>query len=253
MSGQTPFFMSGPRLLIKIDGIKVAYAVGLDLRVSRNVQVVNTLGSFASVAIQATMYNGVSGSMQIVRLMDKESRSTYGGNFVDSEKKALTGAALTAAKSDTLAKASPAGSLSGIASDKITNNSDSDTNTIVGATQTLQRQLDPASVLASSTFDIEVWQLYPTTDTVAATPTTDTVAATPTTAASEKLNNKGKLVKHFTIQNCRLNSRSASISAGQLLTESFSFTGTLLISEDRDGIDDTSRESSDSSAFGSGA
>jgi len=244
MSGQTPFFMSGPRLLIKIDGIKVAYAVGLDLRVSRNVQVVNTLGSFASVAIQATMYNGVSGSMQIVRLMDKESRSTYGGNFVDSEKNALTGLALAAAKNDTLAKASPAGSLSGIPSNNITNESNSDTNTIVGATQTLQRQLDPASVLASSTFDIEVWQLYPTTDTV---------AATPTTAASEKLNNKGKLVKHFTIQNCRLNSRSASLSAGQLLTESFSFTGTLLISEDRAGTDATDRESSDPSAFGSGA
>ena len=64
------------------------------------------------------------------------------------------------------------------------------------------------------------------------------------------LNNKqGVLVKHFTVQNCRLNSRSASISAGQLLTESFSFTGTLLVSEDRAG---GGRDTADSSAFGSG-
>jgi len=237
MSGQTPFFMSGPRLLIKVDGVKVAYAVGLDLRVSRNVQVVNTLGSFASVAIQATMYNGVSGSMQIVRLMDKESRSSYGGNFVNSEGGALTGEALENAKNDTLAKATPAGSLSGIPG-TTGNESVSDTNTIVAATEKLKRHLDPASVLASSTFDIEVWQLYPTVDVV------DDTKLQPT------LNNNGVLVKHFTIQNCRLNSRSASISAGQLLTESFSFTGTLLVSDDRGGNE---VETSDSSAFGSGA
>jgi hypothetical protein len=74
-------------------------------------------------------------------------------------------------------------------------------------------------------------------------PTTDTVAD-----IGPKLNNQGVLVKHFTVQNCRLNSRSASISAGQLLTESFSFTGTLLVSEDRNG---GARDESDVSGFGS--
>lgn len=237
MANQTPFFMSGPRLLIKIDGVKVAYAVGLDLRVSRNVQVVNTLGSYASVALQATMYNGVTGSMQIVRLMDKKSRQKYGqAKLADN----ATAEDKAAADNDTLAKATPADALTGIPNSSTTlNNSVSDTNTVIAATENLKKHLDPASVLASATFDIEVWQMYPK------------VGATESDAG--RLNNQGVLVKHFTVQNCRLNSRSASISAGQLLTESFSFTGTLLVSDDRAGTGVADEvESSDPSAFGSG-
>jgi hypothetical protein len=222
MAAQTPFFMSGPRLLLKIDGVKVAYAVGLDLRVSRNVQIVNTLGSFASVAIQATMYNGVSGSMQIVRLLDSESRTAQETN------------AAAAGKQNTNPPLSslPESALTGISGN--TTGGAGTANSLVTATENLKKHLDPASVLASSTFDIEVWQMYPTTDTVA--------------DKGPKLNNQGVLVKHFTVQNCRLNSRSASISAGQLLTESFSFTGTLLVSEDRNG---GARDESDVSGFGS--
>jgi hypothetical protein len=221
MAKQTPFFMSGPRLLIKVDGEKVAYAVGLDLRVSRNVQVVNTLGSFASVALQATMYNGVSGSMQIVRLADTGSRT-----------KLRTAAGRSADVDST----QPVPALSGISGS--VPNAAGTANSVITATNNLKKHLDPTSVLASSTFDIEVWQLYPTT----ATQDADGLK-------TGELNNEGVLVKHFTIQNCRLNSRSASISAGQLLTESFSFTGTLLVSDDRKG-DDGQVETHDSAAFG---
>lgn len=220
MAQQTPFFMSGPRLLIKVDGQKVAYAVGLDLRVSRNVQVVNTLGSFASVALQATMYNGVSGSMQIVRLADSKSRT-----------------ALRTAAGRTEADATqPVPALNGIK--ESVPDAAGTANSVITATDNLKNHLDPVSVLASSTFDIEVWQLYPTTATQEANG-----------VKVGELNNQGVLVKHFTIQNCRLNSRSASISAGQLLTESFSFTGTLLVSDDRKGSDDNV-ETHDSAAFG---
>lgn len=222
MAAQTPFFMSGPRLLLKIDGVKVAYAVGLDLRVSRNVQIVNTLGSFASVAIQATMYNGVSGSMQIVRLIDLASRNIQKTNATTAGKQ----------KTDPELSSLPEPALTGISGN--TTGGAGTSNSLITATENLKKHLDPASVLASSTFDIEVWQMYPTTDTVANT--------------DPKLNNQGVLVKHFTVQNCRLNSRSASISAGQLLTESFSFTGTLLVSEDRNG---GARDESDVSGFGS--
>lgn len=222
MAGQTPFFMSGPRLLIKIDGVKVAYAVGLDLRVSRNVQIVNTLGSFASVALQATMYNGVSGSMQIVRLMDKTSRTTLDA----------AGQATKDPTSSPAVSSLPEKSLTGI-SGTVPDQAGT-ANSVITATENLKKHLDPASVLASSTFDIEVWQMYPTMDNVEA-------------GKEPSLNNNGVLVKHFTVQNCRLNSRSASISAGQLLTESFSFTGTLLVSEDRA---ESERDAADTSAFG---
>jgi len=225
MAGQTPFFMSGPRLLIKIDGVKVAYAVGLDLRVSRNVQIVNTLGSFASVALQATMYNGVSGSMQIVRLMDTDSRTS-----LNTAGQAAKGGPTSPAVSSLPEKA-----LTGISGNVV--DQAGTANSLITATENLKKHLDPASVLASSTFDIEVWQMYPTAETV--------------DGKDPSLNNKGVLVKHFTVQNCRLNSRSASISAGQLLTESFSFTGTLLVSEDR--ADGGARDQADASAFGTPA
>lgn len=228
MAKQTPFFMSGPRLLIKVDDQKIAYAVGLDLRVSRNVQIVNTLGSFASVALQATMYNGVSGSMQIVRLADSKSRDALraaAGRDGDKDKDSTN----------------PVPSLSGISS--TTKGGEGTSNSVISATNNLKKHLDPTSVLASSTFDIEVWQLYPTVATAAENG-----------LKVGELNNEGVLVKHFTIKNCRLNSRSASLSAGQLLTESFSFTGTLLVSDDRtltvDGKKALSPEEEDAAAFG---
>ena len=131
MAAQTPFFMSGPRLLIKIDGVKVAYAVGLDLRVSRNVQIVNTLGSFASVAIQATMYNGVSGSMQIVRLLDSASRTALNTNA----------SATKAADKKTL-QSFPDASLSGLTTPAAATTAGT-SNSTISATENLKRHLDP--------------------------------------------------------------------------------------------------------------
>lgn len=227
MAGQTPFFMSGPRLKIKVDGQTIAYAVGLDLRVSRNVQIVNVLGSYASVALQATAYNGVSGSMQIVRLMDKASAKSN----IDAFKAATT--------KDT-ENWTGVSSLTGVASNSSIVKGNATSNSVISASENLIRHLDPESVLASSTFDIEVWQMYPT-ETVLQTVATPEKPSEPILDKDSNqqraggLNNSGVLVKHFTIQNCRLNSRSASISAGQLLTESFSFTGTLLVSDDRHG------------------
>lgn len=226
MAGQTPFFMSGPRLKIKVDGQTIAYAVGLDLRVSRNVQIVNVLGSYASVALQATAYNGVSGSMQIVRLMDKTSAQSNIAEFNKQNEKKDT---------ENWTGVAP---LTGVANNSIVKGS-STSNSVISASENLIRHLDPESVLASSTFDIEVWQMYPT-ETVLQTVATKEQPSTPILKDGNQqraggLNNSGVLVKHFTIQNCRLNSRSASISAGQLLTESFSFTGTLLVSDDRHG------------------
>jgi hypothetical protein len=168
------------------------------------------------------MYNGVSGSMQIVRLLDSASRTSLNTNA----------SATKAADKKTL-QSLPDPALTGL-KNPATVETVGTSNSTISATENLKRHLDPASVLASSTFDIEVWQMYPSNSAVA--------------SKTGSLNNEGVLVKHFTVQNCRLNSRSASISAGQLLTESFSFTGTLLVSEDRVGGEG---DVADSSAFGS--
>jgi hypothetical protein len=174
------------------------------------------------------MYNGVSGSMQIVRLIDKESANSNLDQFKsDTKKTEIQNWDGVGQQTDGI------GAVSAV-------KGSSTSNSVHSASENLIRHLDPGSVLASSTFDIEVWQMYPTESVLLGAADPVSKVSPPllkdgNQKRSGGLNKDGILVKHFTVQNCRLNSRSASISAGQLLTESFSFTGTLLVSEDRQG------------------
>ena len=64
--------------------------------------------------------------------------------------------------------------------------------------------MDPAKVLLSTAVDIDIYHRYPTDD------------------------GKFQDALLFSVKNCRLTSRSTSISPGSLVNESFSFTGLLL-------------------------
>lgn len=218
MSSQLPFFMSGPRLVIKMDGQILAFAVGLDISVSRNVQTIYQFGQVGPVANQATLYNGVTGSMQIIKLADVQARQAKSAgpakaNYQGNEKpNGSIGLPTTADGNVT------AGSTQNVSAGiQSTTNLD---NSALNYTSNMQRQLDPAQVLLSSTFDIEVWQSYPNTVTI---------------TNNKPVANGYKTLKHFTIANCRLNSRGTSISPGSLTSESVGFVGTLLVSERRDG------------------
>lgn len=206
MSKQIPFFMSGPRLVLRMDGFVMAFAVGLDITVSRNIQTIYQFGQVSPVANQATLYNGVTGSMQIIKMIDPSviadkkaialNTQGVGPNLVNSidSPTVIDGTA-----------AAPAATFS--TANKVDNNS------AFAKSQTLRDQLDPERVLLSSTFDIEVWQTYPDSTGNGFTP-----------------------VKHFTIQNCRLNSRGSTISPGSLTNESIGFVGTLLVTEQRQQV-----------------
>lgn len=221
MSTQLPFFMSGPRMVIKMDGKVLAFAIGLDITVSRNIQTVYQFGQVGPIANQATLYNGVTGSMQIVKLID---------SAVVTDKESV--AALTQG----VGAIKPTGNVSlPITVNAASGTSNSTTansttaNSALSISSNMQKQLDPEQVLLSSTFDIEVWQSYPTS----------------TTSTTQKA------VKHFTIQNCRLNSRGTTISPGSLTSESVGFVGTLFVTEQRQAVsgvsDDNLRDLEDSS------
>ena len=221
MSGQLPFFMSGPRMVIKADGKILAFAVGLDINVSRNVQSIYQFGQVGPVALQATLYNGVTGNMQIIKLADVDARKAKSAGLANANYQGSvkpTGAVGVG----TTPNGQSGNTQSLNTAIQATENVD---NSMLNYSTNMQKQLDPEQVLLSHTFDIEVWQTYP---------------ATVDASVQTRPNASGyKTVKHFTISNCRLNSRGTSISPGSLTSEAVSFVGTLLVNEARDdGIAD---------------
>jgi len=73
MSDIMPLFATAPRLKIRIQESLVAYAVGFNIAVSVDVQPIFVIGSYAPVSLEPTLYNTVTGTMQIVRLLSKET------------------------------------------------------------------------------------------------------------------------------------------------------------------------------------
>lgn len=74
--GIRPLFSSAPRCKIYISGITVAYAIGFNFNLSVEVQPVMTIGSYGPVSLEPTMYNTVTGTIQIVRLRENSTEFT---------------------------------------------------------------------------------------------------------------------------------------------------------------------------------
>jgi hypothetical protein len=176
-----PSFATAPRLRIKAGDSIIAYAVGMDIRFSVQIAPVTVIGELAPVALEPLMIGPVSGTMQIVRLGSSEA----------------TNLKLTNGGVATVDGSNP--------SNSILNQGN------------LFKQLDPAQILLTSTFDIEVY-LWQQRDVNGAAPTKDTI-------------NAGKLVDvaWLKIQDCRLTGRSTNISMGQIVNEPVNFQGLLMV------------------------
>lgn len=220
MSNKLPLFASAPRAKITINNKKVAYAIGLNLNVSVNLQDVKVLGEFAIQSIEPTVYAPVSGSFQIVRLLSKETQTAQRDSAkTQNAKNNLLGNSKTAADTN----------------DQVTiknsvENNDGDANNFGQAE--LYKHLDPTQVLATQSFDIEIKLKVP--------------------KGSLDANGKFTPVKtkpyddeasFLIIKDCRLTSASASISPNQLLSQSLEFQGLLMINQARAGA----KEGSDAS------
>lgn len=185
MSGIKPLFTSAPRIKIKLNGQDIAFAVGLSTNISVELRPVQVLGKFGAVSIEPTMYNIVSGTMQIVKLNNKDAinpaiTGVAGANL----KKSLT--------TDGNGNEVPS-SLADAVSEESSNSIASYSNILT--------HLDPTKVLVSESFDIQIYMKVPD-------------------STGELIE-----LPWFSIYDVRLASRNTNISMGQLVNEPVNFQG----------------------------
>ena len=222
MSGRMPLFSSAPRIRLSIAGATIGFGVGFNINLSIDIEAVYSIGQYNAAYLEPKMYNPINGTIQLLRL-----KGRYDGGL---------------------------------------------NNTIVGNSNILGH-MDPATVLATTLFDMDVYFKVPeqgtashktiTTLTSADLVKSHTVTTTnakgetvvtevPDSFAAEqpvskvesvalgqmavndaKLNSN--LLLWLQIQNCRLTSRSANLTLGQIVNEPVSFQGLLLVGEQ--GVD----------------
>jgi hypothetical protein len=201
MSGAMPLFATAPRLKIYIKDQPVAYALGFNINISVEVQDVYVIGQYAPVTNEPTMYNLVTGTMQIQRLVSQTTQNQLN---------ALAGAVdqLTD-QNGRRAVADFANTAQGGESTTVSGTSNS-----ILAQSELTRHLDPTKVLTSQAFNIRVYMKVPKID--------GGNFATTTPILEEK--------EWMQIQNCRITSESMNITMGQLVNIPVNFQGLLATS-----------------------
>jgi hypothetical protein len=212
MANKLPLFSSAPRCKISVGGRDVAYAIGLSVSASVNLQEVRILGEFAVQSIEPVAYLPVSGSFQVVRLLSKETQA------------AQTEAARAIHADNSLIRSDFRDNNQDVAAIKnsVQNTGIGDANDF-GQSE-LYAQLDPQKVLGTQSFDIEIKLKVPkgTFD--------GSGKFTPTTGAD-----KDFLSPFLTIKDCRLIGASANIAPSQILSQSLEFQGLLMVNEARGG------------------
>lgn len=191
MSKRPVTFTSGALIKILIDGETLAYAQGISFSVSKQIAAPTVLGEYGIPSLTSVLYNPVRGQMRIIKLAPKrvldlrqEVSQTNAENRYDS---------VTEANVNT---STPHLQLS------------SDTqSSMIGTNENTRNSFDPAKVILSTTFDVEICQAYPSEN-----PETGDVVYNTLTR----------------VKNCRFDSRSMSVALGQLVQENVGFTGTLV-------------------------
>lgn len=206
-----PSFMTAPRIRIRIGNATIAYALGFDVRFGVKLDPVMVVGNFGPVAIEPTMIGPVSGTMQIMRLLSTGTLS--------KKLAASPGATTSLALSNA---AIPEGAATGGATAGA-----QATNAIVNQGN-LFSQLDPAKLLLSQTFDIDLYVMRPQASAYVALNAGSTLAAADLPLV---------LSKWMTIRDCRINSRNTNITMGQLVNQPLSYNGLLVVPQIPAGFD----------------
>jgi hypothetical protein len=137
MSGILPLFNSAPRIKIRLDDKTLAYAIGFNIGISIDVQPINVIGSFQPVSLEPTMYNIVTGTMQIIRLNSKQMRDEIKAVADTNQNKQIT----------------QTGSF-------VEDYEDDTSNNPIKRNQ-LYQHLDPRQVLSSRSFDVDLYVKVP--------------------------------------------------------------------------------------------
>lgn len=183
-------FATGPRIKLRSGDKVLGYALGFNINISTDVQPVYVLGSYSPVSLEPTMVNVVSGTMQIMRLLDKpitkELVTTIGASGSGQDVKQS--------------------SVDPLGNPNQTNGKTANSLNNDPFTQTaLFEQIDPRTILLSETFDVSVYLKLPTKNAAG--------------FYDEVL--------WMTVKDCRISSRNTSISMGQLVNSPINFQGLL--------------------------
>jgi len=237
-AGLVPLFTSAPRIRLYINDKPAAYAIGFNVNIAIDIQPVQIIGQFASVSLEPIMYNVVTGTLQIIKLVSKTTQAFQAKNIdpTDFAAAAFTGGVADAAPQFATTAANG------------NTTQTSDINAVVGndsnsvlSLNGLSAHLDPNKVLLSRTFDMDLYLTIPTAAAIAAAQAT----------ATENTKTAGlALSSWFRIQYCRLTSRNTNISAGQLINEPCNFQG-LLATPTSGGTSDFSLDTGVVDKFGS--
>jgi hypothetical protein len=193
MSNILPLFAAAPRLKIKVNGVDIAYAVGLNMNVSIDVVPVKILGQFEIASLEPSMYNPVTGTFRVIRLLNPATQTAM-KTAAEGGRTSLLGATT-------------------VLNPSVTNTAASSS---VLSQSFLHRHLDPTKVLISQTFDIELFLKIPK---MTVNQSTNTVSAY-----------TGDLEESFLkILDCRVVGMDGEIAPGRLLEEPLSFQGLLAI------------------------
>lgn len=209
MAGKKTLFTSAPRIKLLIDSKTIAYAVGFNVSVNIGLQPVNVMGQFGPITIEPTMYNVVTGTMQILKLNSTGTMKNI-KDKVDGATPNLSNSGFNTAK------VSPSDAQTAVYKNSSVIESLENVDAVAD-------HLNPASVLASKTFDLDIYLRINDGTNSAKDSTTVGVGG------NERL--------WLKIIDVRLGSKNTNITMGQLVNEPVSFQGLLLSPTDAAGLE----------------
>lgn len=188
MAGKPVVFNSGALIKIKVDGVTLAYALSMSYSISKQIIAPPIMGEYGIPSLATVRYNPVNGSLRIIKTAPQQS--------LDER---VNGANATKGASSSDSDAQVASST------PLLNLENGEAPSAVGLTENTINSFDPAKVILSSTFDIEIVRAYPSPD--------------------------GAVVYNLmtTIKDCRFTTRGANIPLGQLVNETMGYTGILVV------------------------
>jgi hypothetical protein len=190
--GIKSLFATAPRIKVRVDNQVLAYGIGLNVNISVDVQPIYVLGQYHPVALEPTMYNVVTGTMQIMRLTTQTTQANRNSNSV--------GFGAEIGKSAAAFSGGVQGVVYGSGNAEKTNEPTS--------RQKLYQHIDPRTILSSESFNIDLYMKL-------------------IDPASPE--NKPKFIEKIwlSIKDCRITSRNSNISMGQLINTPLNFQGLI--------------------------
>jgi hypothetical protein len=203
--GIAPFLTTAPKIKIVIGEKTVAFAIGLNINISVDVQPIFAFGQYNAISLEPVMVNPVAGTLQILKIMpesfSKERNDWIETNNADvsSYKNSVTDATNYASQS-VINGEGVVTKTSGLTSSVSTNNPLSYSN--------LAPHLDPDRVLSSITFNLDIHMKVLKSGFAEGTTEYD-------------------WIPWFRVKDVRLTSKNTNITFGQIINEPVSFQGLM--------------------------